>query len=90
MHIELPECVTLTVPIPDDNNLIFVKREDLLPFSFGGNKVRIALEFINDMYAQGYLFSRGYRAKHLLPIFSPIFHSSSQFRNNINGQMRGD
>lgn len=28
---------------------IFMKRDDLLPFSFGGNKVRIANEFFSDM-----------------------------------------
>lgn len=28
---------------------IYVKREDLLPFSFGGNKVRIAQEYYTDM-----------------------------------------
>ncbi|MBQ7365822.1 MAG: pyridoxal-phosphate dependent enzyme [Spirochaetaceae bacterium] len=32
-----------------NNNLIYIKRDDLLPFSFGGNKVRIAYEFIKDM-----------------------------------------
>lgn len=38
----------------DDNmNNIFIKRDDLIPFSFGGNKVRIAIEFIKDMYEQG-------------------------------------
>ncbi|MEY8675298.1 pyridoxal-phosphate dependent enzyme [Thomasclavelia cocleata] len=31
------------------DNDIYVKREDLLPFSFGGNKVRIAEEFFLDM-----------------------------------------
>ena len=31
------------------NNAIYVKREDLLPFSFGGNKVRIAQELFFDM-----------------------------------------
>ena len=31
----------------------YVKRDDLLPFSFGGNKVRIADEFIKDMRARG-------------------------------------
>ena len=30
-------------------NQIFMKREDLLAFSFGGNKVRIAKEFFDDM-----------------------------------------
>ena len=32
---------------------IFVKREDLLPFSFGGNKVRIAASFFEDMARRG-------------------------------------
>ncbi|NMD37737.1 MAG: pyridoxal-phosphate dependent enzyme [Christensenellaceae bacterium] len=31
------------------NNNLFIKREDLLPFSFGGNKARISLEFMKDM-----------------------------------------
>ena len=31
----------------------FIKREDLLPFSFGGNKVRIAAAFLADMRAKG-------------------------------------
>lgn len=33
-------------------NRVFVKRDDLLPFSFGGNKVRIAREFLADMRAR--------------------------------------
>ena len=32
-----------------NNNNIYVKRDDLLPFSFGGNKVRIAYEYIKDL-----------------------------------------
>lgn len=32
---------------------MYIMREDLLPFSFGGNKVRIALEFFRDMKAKG-------------------------------------
>lgn len=31
------------------NNHFYMKREDLLPFSFGGNKVRFAQKFIEDM-----------------------------------------
>ena len=31
------------------SNDIYIKREDLLPFSFGGNKVRIALEYFAHM-----------------------------------------
>ncbi|WP_300921186.1 pyridoxal-phosphate dependent enzyme [uncultured Dubosiella sp.] len=44
---------TPVIQIPDEVNQIYIKREDLLPFSFGGNKVRIALEFIDDMIKQG-------------------------------------
>lgn len=32
-----------------EKNNIYVKRDDLLPFSFGGNKVRFARKFIDDM-----------------------------------------
>lgn len=34
-------------------NTLFVKRDDLIPYAFGGNKVRIAAEFIADMHAAG-------------------------------------
>lgn len=37
----------------EENNDIFIKRDDLLPFSFGGNKARIALEFFSDMEEKG-------------------------------------
>lgn len=30
-------------------NNIYIKRDDLIPFSFGGNKVRIAYEYIKDL-----------------------------------------
>lgn len=36
-----------------NNNQIYIKREDLLPFSFGGNKLRICDCFFEDMQAQG-------------------------------------
>lgn len=39
--------------ILNNQNNIFYKREDLLPFSFGGNKVRIALQFFEDMERKG-------------------------------------
>lgn len=32
-----------------NDNCIYIKREDLLPFSFGGNKARIVQEFFEDM-----------------------------------------
>ena len=33
----------------DKENHFYMKRDDLLPFSFGGNKVRFAREFVEDM-----------------------------------------
>ena len=36
-----------------EQNEIFIKRDDLLPFSFGGNKVRIAKELFDDMKKKG-------------------------------------
>ena len=33
----------------EGSNQIYIKRDDLLPFSFGGNKVRIAEEYFKDM-----------------------------------------
>lgn len=33
----------------DEKNYFYMKRDDLLPFSFGGNKVRFAEEFLKDM-----------------------------------------
>ncbi len=42
------------------DNKIFMKREDLLPLSFGGNKVRIAMEYIDDMKEKGYDTLIGY------------------------------
>ncbi len=44
---------TPIIKIENDNNELYVKRDDLLPFSFGGNKVRIALAFLDDMRNQG-------------------------------------
>lgn len=35
-----------------NDNRIYIKREDLLPFSFGGNKARIVQEFFEDMRKQ--------------------------------------
>lgn len=51
--VELLQLKTPVVRILDKDNDIYVKRDDLIPFSFGGNKVRIALAFIEDMKRQG-------------------------------------
>ena len=44
-----------------DKASIYIKREDLLPFSFGGNKVRIAAELFEDARKKGceYMISYG-------------------------------
>lgn len=44
--------VTPIVKINDEENNIYIKRDDLLPFSFGGNKVRISEEFFLDMLSK--------------------------------------
>lgn len=51
-NFKLTQYKTPVVQIPDEDNDIYIKRDDLLPFSFAGNKVRIALEFIFDMKKQ--------------------------------------
>ncbi len=40
-------------PLHDTGNEIYLKRDDLQPFSFGGNKVRIAQKIIMDMLDEG-------------------------------------
>ena len=35
--------------IEKEKNNLYIKRDDLIPFSFGGNKVRIAYEYIKDL-----------------------------------------
>ena len=42
-------------PVETDacGNQFFFKREDMLPYSFGGNKVRIGLEYLKDMKQKG-------------------------------------
>ncbi len=37
----------------DGNNKFYIKRDDLIPFSFGGNKVRIAEQYFEDMKKKG-------------------------------------
>lgn len=55
IHLELEgDLPLIRTPIQllesrEDDNQIYMKREDLLPFSFGGNKVRFAQAFLEDM-----------------------------------------
>ena len=41
------------VETDERGNQFFFKREDMLPYSFGGNKVRIGLEYLKDLKAKG-------------------------------------
>lgn len=41
------------IRLSDTAHRIFIKRDDLIGFSFGGNKVRIAWEFYQDMIEKG-------------------------------------
>lgn len=52
-YFKLKQFKTPIIQIQNEHNEIYIKRDDLIPFSFGGNKVRIALEFINDVEKQG-------------------------------------
>lgn len=49
MFIKFDKTVPIIQKIGTDNNEIYLAREDLLPFSFGGNKARKAQYFFNDM-----------------------------------------
>ena len=48
---EKPLPVTPVVPLSGDygDNQFYIKRDDMLPFSFGGNKVRKAAEFYREI-----------------------------------------
>lgn len=61
------------------NNQIFIKRDDLLPFSFGGNKVRIAKEYFNDMEKKGHdcIISYGSEKSNLNRVISNISESKN-------------
>ena len=50
-----------------ENALIYVKREDCIPFSFGGNKVRIGAELMAEAERAGcdHIISYGSEASNL-------------------------
>ena len=57
-------------------NDIYLLRDDLLPFSFGGNKVRIAWEFVEDLRARGAnaLIMYGDRCSNLCRVLANLCH----------------
>lgn len=42
------ETIIQKINLKNNENNFFIKREDLIPFSFGGNKVRIGEKFVED------------------------------------------
>ncbi len=58
------------------SNQLFMKRDDLLPFSFGGNKVRIAKAYLDDMRASGKnaLIMYGDRHSNLCRVLANLCH----------------
>lgn len=53
MNDNMPKTPIMKISWADLPCNIYIKRDDLLPISFGGNKVRIAREFFDDMDAKG-------------------------------------
>lgn len=51
--ISLPETPIQRLASLCRENQLYIKRDDLLPFSFGGNKVRFARKFLEDMGEKG-------------------------------------
>lgn len=47
--IQLFETPVQKLQMTENGNTFYMKRDDLLPFSFGGNKVRFARKFLEDM-----------------------------------------
>ena len=67
------------LPLPDDTqNRFWIKRDDLLPFSFGGNKVRIAASFLEDCVRRGYdaMILYGDRRSNLCRVLSSMCAAS--------------
>ena len=62
------------VETDEQNNVFFLKREDLLPFSFGGNKARIGLEYMKDLHARGctHLLAYGNARSNLCRVLSNL------------------
>ena len=58
----------------EQGNRVYVKREDLLPYSFGGNKARIGLEYLADMERQGkdHLIAYGNARSNLCRVLSNL------------------
>ena len=63
------------IDLPSGNQL-YLLRDDLLPFSFGGNKVRIAQEFVQNMYERGCdsLIMYGDRRSNLCRVLANLCH----------------
>lgn len=54
MHLEIAPTPIQKINWDNNNNNFYIKRDDLIPFSFGGSKVRIANEFLYDIEGTDY------------------------------------
>lgn len=61
------------------NNQIYIKREDKLPFSYGGNKVRFAEAFLEDMYRQkkNAIIAYGSKSSNLCRVVSELCNDNN-------------
>ena len=61
----------------NSENAFYLMREDLLPFSFGGNKVRIAQSYLEDMECRGcdYLLAYGNSRSNLCRVLANLCRS---------------
>ena len=61
------------------DNRIYIKREDKLPFSFGGNKVRFAFSFLEDMRKQGKdaIIAYGSKSSNLCRVVSQLCYDNN-------------
>ncbi|MBR1813429.1 MAG: pyridoxal-phosphate dependent enzyme [Lachnospiraceae bacterium] len=53
MYLKIEPTPVQEIKWPGMDNTLYIKRDDLIPFSFGGNKVRIANQFLQAMEARG-------------------------------------
>ena len=68
--------------IKSDKYHLYIKRDDLLPFSFGGNKVRIAEEYFEDMKIKGKdcIIGYGNNRSNLCRVLANMCYSRNQKR----------
>lgn len=76
----------------ESNNEIYIKRDDLIPFAFGGNKARIAEEFFADMKRSGKNCMIGYGStkSNLCRVLANMCYSKGIKCHIINSEENAD